>query len=147
LLAVLVASLLMIVGLNFYVGMFGVGLVTVFFYKQKVRGPIKTATGAGLGALSGFLCFSITSLLSAAATLFPEVRAKLYQQILDNAEKFVAAHPEVPQLQASLTQIRDPRTFIVAIIMGGIFLLIFSTVLGSLGGMVGTLLFRRRERS
>src|SRR5450432_838798 len=48
-LAVLVASVLMALGLNFFVGMLGVGFVAVFFYRQKLPGmSIKTATGAAL---------------------------------------------------------------------------------------------------
>ncbi|MGH9496369.1 MAG: hypothetical protein ACRD3B_15320 [Candidatus Sulfotelmatobacter sp.] len=147
-LAVLVASVLMALGLNFFVGILGVGFVAVFFYRQKLPGTaIKTATGAVLGALSGFLCVSLNLLLSAVATMFPEIRAKLYQQILENAQKIAAAHPDIPQLQVSLTQLKDPQTFIVAMVLAAFVLLVCSMILGSLGGMLGTLLFRGRERS
>jgi hypothetical protein len=144
----LVASVLMALGLNFFLGMSGAGFIAVFFYKQRVAGTgINLATGARLGALSGFLCFSILSLLSAAAVLVPETRAKLYAQMLDNAQKLVAAHPEIPQLQDGLAQLRDPHMFLFAMIFGGLFMLLFSMILGGLGGTLGAMLLRTRKRT
>ena len=145
-LAMLIASALMALGLNIFVGMLGAGFIAVFFYRQRDPGTgVKLATGARLGALSGFLCFFVLSLLSVAAVLVPEARAKLYAQMLDNAQKMVAAHPEIPQLQDGLAQLKDPHMFVVAMIFGGIFMLIFSMALGGVGGTLGALVFRARK--
>ena len=144
----LVASVLMALGLNIFVGMLGAGFIAVFFYKQREPGAsVKLATGARLGAVSGFLCFIILSLLSVATVLVPEARAKLYAQVLDNAQKMVAAHPEIPQLQDGLAQLKDPRMFVFAMIFGSIFMLIISMVVSGIGGTLGALLLRPRKRT
>src|ERR1700728_4999346 len=65
-LAALVATLLMALGLNPFVAMLCVGFLAVVFYRQRrPEWRVKAASGARLGAISGILCFSFTSILIA----------------------------------------------------------------------------------
>jgi len=86
----------------------------------------------------------ITLLTSLAATV-PEFRAKLHDGILANAEKWAAARPNDPQIQAAIEQLKTPEGFMAALIVGGIMLFVLSIVLGALGGFVGATVSRRRR--
>ena len=146
-LAAVVALVLMLLGLNIVVAMFSVGFLSVVFYRQsQPNSGLKAGIGLRLGALGGMLCCGITATLLAAGATVQDLRAKMHQQILENAEKWAGAHPGDPQIQAALDQLRTPEGFVTAMIAGGILLLVISIVLGGLGGSVGAAILGRRPR-
>lgn len=147
-LAAVVASVLMALGLNVLVAMFSVGFLSVIFSRQR-NPDTKLQAGAGfrLGALGGLFCCGITASLLALAAMVPASRAKLHQQILENAEKWAGSHPGDPQIQAALDQLKTPEGFVTMMIVAGIMLLVVSIVLGGLGGSLGAAILGRRQRT
>jgi small-conductance mechanosensitive channel len=147
-LAALVASLLMMLGLNPFVAMFSVGFLAVVFFRQRRQGPtVKPGTGARLGALSGFFCFAITALLTALASTVSDFRTKIREQILENVEKWAGSRPADPQIQAALDQLKTPEGFITALILASILFFVLSILLASLGGALGGVILGRRDKS
>jgi len=146
--AALVSSLLMSLGLNVIVGMLSAGFLAVVFYRQGQPGvPVRGGIGARLGIASSLICFGISTLLVALGTTVPELRAKMHDQIMDNAQQVVAKYaPNDPQFQAALAQLKTPDGFIAAMIAGGVMLLVLSIVLGGLGGFLGGVVLGRRDR-
>lgn len=146
-LAALVATLLMFLGLNPFVAMFSGGFLSVLFYRQRRGSMVKAASGARLGALSGILCFSIMVLLVALASSVSDLRAKIRDQVIENAQKWAASRPPDPQLQAALDQLKTPEGFFMALIVASIFAFLLSILLASLGGALGGAIFGRRDRT
>jgi hypothetical protein len=147
LLAAVLSSLLMALGLNPFVSIFGAGFLAVVLCRQGQPGIIiRAGAGIRLGALSGLLSFGITFLLIALAAMVPDLRAKMRDQILDNAQKWAVAHPGDQQVQAALDLIKTPQGFVMMMIVGGAFLLVLSIVLGGFGGALAGAIFSRRDR-
>lgn len=147
-LAALIASVLMWLGLNLFFALFGVGFLAVIFYRQGQPGfSVKVSTAARLGAFGGLLCFSLTALLGALAATAADSRTKFREQLIESAEKWVAARPADPQFQAALEQLKTPEGLVMALIVGTILLFLLSIVLGGLGGALGGAIFGRRDRS
>ena len=145
-LAALVASLLMILGLNLLVAMFSVGFLAVVFYRQGRPGAeIKPWAGARLGALSGLLWFATSAVLEALVVLFmhkgPEIRKGLLDAIGQAASRTVD-----PQVLAVFDRLKSPeglQFLMVFFLFFGFFLAVF---LGALGGALsGTVLGRRNK--
>ena len=142
-----VALVLMLLGLNLVVATFSVGFLSVVFYRQgQPTAGLKPSLGLRLGALGGTICFGITVAFIAIAATVPDLRIKMHQQILDNADKWAGSHPGDPQIQAALDQLKTPEGFVTAMIIGGILLLVISILLGGLGGSLGAAILGRRPR-
>jgi hypothetical protein len=146
-LAALVASVLMSLGLNPFVAMISVGFLAVVFYRQGRPGiKLKTASGAGLGALAGLLWFAISSIFEAAIVIFlhkgPELRAALITKIQE-----AASQSSDPQVLAVFDRFKTPGGLEFLMVMGLIFALLASIVLGGLGGALGAAILGRRDRT
>jgi len=98
-----------------------------------------------LGAFSGLFCFGLTTLMTSIAATVPELRTKLHDEILRNAERWAAARPNDLQIQAAIEQLKTPEGFMAALIVGGVMLFVLSILLGALGGLVGASVSRRRR--
>src|SRR5579859_4275119 len=147
-LASVAALVLMLLGLNLVVATFSVGFLSVVFYRQGQPSPgLKPGIGLRLGALGGTICFGITAAFIAIAATVPDFRAKMHQQILENAGRWAGSHPGDPQIQAALDQLNTPEGFVTAMIVGGILMLVLSIVLGGLGGSLAAVTLGRRQRS
>lgn len=147
-LAAIVTTLLMFLGLHPLVAMFSAGFLAVVFYRQWSLGSaIRLGTGGKLGALSGFFCFAFMALLVAFAVMVPDLRTKFREGIIENAEKWAAAHGGDAQVQSALEQMKTPEGFMMMMILGGILLLVCSIALGALGGALSGGIFGRRDRS
>lgn len=144
-LAALVASILVLLGLNLLVAMIGAGSLAVVFYRQKMHGlALKPGTGARLGAFAG-LFFSLW--LGIVGTLGGIVEGqKIHQEIIDNAQKWVAARPADPQLQAALDQLKTPSGFALAMVLACALLFVISVMLSSLGGLLLASILGKAEK-
>jgi hypothetical protein len=141
-LAVVVASLLMVLGLNSLVGMLCVGFLAVVFYRQRTpEASIRLVDGARLGALGGILWFGVfvllLSMLVVALREMPELHDELLKQIHQTASS-----PSVPQLQEFLDHIKT-RSGLAVLILSAF---VTALLLGTLGGVLGGAIFRRRDR-
>jgi len=146
LLAAVITMVMMMLGLYPFVAILAGGFLAVVFYRQGKNVAITTASGARLGALSGFLCFCLFAIVSAVGAAVPEVRAKMHDQIMENFQKVAAARPPDPQLQQLIDAMKTPEGFLMMLIFFGLALLVVSLILGALGGAVGGRIFRLRDR-
>jgi len=102
--------------------------------------------GAQLGALSGLIGSALIALVIGLVYAAPSTRGKLRDQLVENAEKWAAARPSQPQVQAALDQLKTPEGFAVALIGGVLLLMVVCTALGCLGGALGGAIFSRRDQ-
>lgn len=147
LLAGVVASGLMFLGLHPFVAMASVGFLAVIFYRQ--RRPeilVKAASGAGIGSLAGLLWFAMSSVFEAlTVTLFhkgPELHAAIMAKIQETASQTTD-----PQVLALFDRVKTPEGFEFLMIAGLVFAFFASIVLGGLGGAMGGAILGRRNRS
>lgn len=141
-LAVVVASLLMVLGLNALVGMLSIGFLAVVFYRQrKPEASIRTIDGARLGALGGILWFGMFMLLLSMLVIALREAPELHDELIKQVHQ-TASSPSVPQLQEFLDHIRTPSGLAVLILSA----FVTSLILGTLGGVLGGAIFRRRDR-
>jgi hypothetical protein len=147
-LAALVAAMMIVLGLHPIVATLSVGFLAVFFYRQRRPGiVVKPATGARLGALGGILCVAILSLFAALAATSSDARIKFREQLVENAQKWVASRPPDPQIQAALDQLKTPQGLVMALIVACIVCFVLSILLSSLGGALGAAILGRRDKS
>ena len=145
-LAALVASVLMLLGLNLLVAMFSVGFLAVVFYRQGQPGAeVKALAGARLGALSGLLWFATSAVLEALAVLLmhkgPEIRKALLAAI-DQA----ASRTGDPQVIAIFDRLKSPDGLEFLMVFFLFFGFFSAIVLGAVGGALsGTVLGRRNK--
>lgn len=145
-LAALVASVLMLLGLNLLVAMFSVGFLAVVFYRQGHPGSeIKPWAGARLGALSGLLWFATSAVLEALVVLVmhkgPEIRKTLLQAV-DQA----ASRTSDPQVIAVFDRFKSPDGLQFLMVFFLIFGFFTAIVLGAAGGALsGTIMGRRNK--
>ena len=118
LLAGVVASGLMFLGLHPFVAMFSVGFLAVIFYRQ--RRPeivLRAGSGAGIGSLAGLLWFAMSSVFEAlTVTLFhkgPELHAAILAKIQETASQTTD-----PQVLALFDRIKTPEGFEFLMIAG-----------------------------
>ena len=145
-LAALVASVLMLLGLNLLVAMFSVGFLAVVFYRQGHPGSeVRPWAGARLGALSGLLWFATSAVLEALVVLLmhkgPEIRKTLLQAV-DQA----ASRTSDPQVIAVLDRFKSPEGLEFLMVFFLIFGFFTAIVLGAAGGALsGTIMGRRNK--
>jgi hypothetical protein len=146
-LAALVACVLVMVGLNLLVAVVGAGFLSVVFHRSRLPGsPPNAMAGAGIGALGGLIFFALCAGLMGLGSAFPDVRAKMREQVIESMQKAAASRPGEPQVQALLDQIKTPEGFAMIMILAGFVLLILFPMLASLGGALAGAVFGRRTK-
>jgi hypothetical protein len=146
-LAAVVASLLMSLGLNPFVAMLSVGFLAVAFYRHRWRtGAIKPAAGARLGALSGLLWFAISSILGAMEVLFLHKGPEIQQELLKRINQ-AALQATDPQALAIFDRLKTPAGLEFLMVFGIIFALFAAIALAVVGGALGAALLGRDNRN
>jgi len=146
-LAALVASFLMSLGLNPFVAMFCVGFLAVVFYRQSRPGmPIKAANGARLGALSGLLWFAMSSILEALVVLIFHKGPGIRQQLLATIDQ-AASRTNDPQVLAAFARFKTPEGLEVLMILGLIMAFLAAVVLSAIGGALGGTILGRKNQA
>ena len=141
------AALLMVLGLNPFVGMLAVGFLAIVFYRQgNPDSLIRAGTGARLGALSGLICFAAASIMEAVVVLAlhkgPEIREALL-----TAVNQAAARTTDPQALAVFDRFKSPEGLQLLMILGLLFGLVASIVLAAMSGAVGATIIGPRRKS
>ncbi len=142
-LAVVVASLLMVLGLNSLVAMLSIGFLAVAFYRRrKPDASIRAIDGAGLGALGGILWFGmflfLLTLLVVALREAPGLQDQLLQQLHQ-----AASSPSASQIQEFLDHTKTASGLAGMVLSA----LVSALILGTLGGALGGAVFGRRDKS
>ncbi|MGO9084930.1 MAG: hypothetical protein ACLQBK_06860 [Candidatus Sulfotelmatobacter sp.] len=144
-LAALVASLLMVLGLNPFVAMISVGFLAVVFYRQHQPGAlVRAGAGARLGALGGLLWFGMSVILQGLVVGVlrkgPEIRGEMLKRLQE-----AASGTNDPQVLAMFEYFKSPAGLAVLVVMAIIFAFVAALVLGTLGGALGGTIFGRRD--
>ena len=132
-----VASLLMLLGLNPFVGMVSVGFLAVVFYRQgRPQASIRPGTGVRLGALSGLICFAMASIVEAMLVLVLHRGSEIRQALL-TAINQAAARTSDAQALAMFEHFRSPEGLEFLMVFGLLFGLVAAIVLSALSGALG----------
>jgi hypothetical protein len=141
-----VASLLMLLGLNPFVGMVSVGFLAVVFYRQGRPGAsIRPGTGARLGALSGLICFAMASIVEAMLVLVLHKGAEIRQALLAAINQ-AAARTSDAQALAMFEHFRSPEGLEFLMVFGLLFGLVAAIVLSALSGALGGAVLGSRRK-
>lgn len=142
-----VAALLMLLGLNPFVGMLSVGFLAVIFFRQgRPEAEIRPGTGARLGALSGLICFALASVFEAAAVLLLHKGGEIRQALL-TAINQAAARSGDPQAVAMMERFKTPEGLELLMVFGILFGLVAAIVVATLSGAAaGAVLGPRRKQ-
>ena len=107
---------------------------------------VGAGAGARLGALCGFLCSLITGVLGAMRVVVLHEGNEIRKFVLDMVRQTAARYPD-PQLQPNFEWMRSPD----GVMFMTVFLVIVSALaivlLGTLGGVLGSAVLGRRDRS
>jgi hypothetical protein len=146
-LAALVGVVLIFLGLYPIVAMLSAGFLAVIFFRQSNPGfSIRTATAARVGALSGLLWFAIASIVGTLLTMVlhkgPEIRSKALEMLQQ-----MASQTTDPQAIAMFDRFKSPEGLEFLMIASLVLAFLASLVLGSLGGVLGGFVLRRRNRN
>lgn len=146
-LAGLIAAVLMFIPLGaFGLGMIAAGVLAVLFYRRRDPGEnLSPGAGARLGAVSGVIGFAIFSVFTAVEVLIFHSGGELRAALIEAVEQS-AARASDPQAQQILDYLKSPPG--LALVMGaGLVVMFFIFIIfSSLGGALGALLLRRKDK-
>ena len=97
-----------------------------------------------MGAVGGFIGFTVFSLFVATELLFPNTRAQFRQVALDAIQRAASRSPD-PQAQQVIEFFKTSQGMTLMFVVGAVFLLVLYVALSSLGGLITAAFFRRRE--
>jgi len=143
-LAALCGGVCAVLQLNPYVVMLGVGFLAVVFFRRRHPGlGIKTLAGIRLGAIGGMLFFAgigTLGMITIVALVYdPQLRAPMI-------EKLETSIPgKTADLQPFIEYIRNPIGVPAFVVLEMVLLLIAAIILGGLGGLIASSIFRRRD--
>lgn len=142
-----VAALLMLLGLNPFVGMLSVGFLAVVFYRQGNPGSsLRAGTGARLGALSGLICFAMASIVEAVVVLVLHKGSEIRDALL-TAVNQAAARTSDPQALAVFERFKSPEGLQLLMVFGLLFGLVASIVVAAMSGAAGATILGPRHKS
>jgi len=147
-LAALIAAVAMVLKLVVpVIAVFGAGFLAVAFYRRRApETAIRARVGARLGAVCGFFCFGITTILESTAILVLHQSGELRRVMVDAIQQTAARYPD-PQFQQTLEFMRSPSGLVFMMVFLLIFALASFLILGGLGGALGGAVFGRRDRA
>jgi len=125
----------------------GAGFLAVALYRRRnPEIPIHARTGARLGAICGFFCFGITSILATLRVAILHEGGKIRATLLDVVQQQSARYND-PQFQATLDFFRSSAGLLVMFVFSLLVGLVIFILLGMLGGALGGAGLSRRDRS
>lgn len=147
-LAGLIAAGLMFIPLGaFGLGMIAAGVLAVLFYRRRnPLGSLTPGIGARLGALSGILGFGMFGIFTAVEVLVFHSGGELRAALLEAVQQSVARTSD-PQARQMLDYLKSPPGLALVMALGLAVMFVFFLILSSIGGALGAVLLRRRERS
>ena len=147
-LAALVAAVAMVLKLVVpVIAVFGAGFLAVAFYRRRApETAIHAKVGARLGAVCGFFCFAMTTILETSAVLVFHQGGEIRRMMVDAIQQTASRYSD-PQFQQTLNFMRSPGGMVFMMVFFLIFALAAFLVLGMLGGALGGAVFGRRNRT
>ena len=144
----LIAAILMAIplGASFGLGMLAAGFLSVLFYRRRVfHANLTSGLGMRLGALSGLFGFGIFAAFSALETAIFRSGGELRAALVLAVEQAASRNAD-PQAQQMLQYLKTPQGLAVVMVLGLIVTFFLFLILSSLGGVLGAVTLRRKER-
>jgi hypothetical protein len=144
----LIAAALMAIplGASFGLGMLAAGFLSVLFYRRRVfHANLTSGLGIRLGALSGLFGFGIFAALSAVETAVFRSGGELRAALMQAVEQAASRNAD-PQAQQLLQYLKTPPGLVLVMILGLVVMFFLFLILSTLGGVLGALTLRRKER-
>ena len=133
-------------GASFGLGMLAAGFLSVLFYRRRVtHADLTSGLGARLGALSGLFGFGIFATLTALETAVFHSGGELRAALMQAVEQAASRNSD-PQAQQLLQYLKTPQGLVLVMIMGLMVMFFLFLILSSLGGILGAIALRRKER-
>ena len=133
-------------GASFGLGMIAAGFLCVLFYRRRsFDANLTSGLGARLGALSGMLGFGIFALLTGLETALFHSGGELRNALRQAIDQAASRNTE-PQAQQMLQYLKSPQGLALVMIMGLMMMFVLFLILSSLGGVLGAVMLRRKER-
>ena len=133
----------------FPIWMVGGGWLAVALYRRRVFGrEIIASAGAKLGAVAGllgFAFFAIISSITIAIETFVLHQGSQFRDMMRSAAVQAANRNQDPRVQPMIQWIQTPEGLAFLIISSLILLFFAFLLLGSLGGLAGASLSRKRS--
>ena len=146
-LAGLIAALLMMTPLAaFGLAMLIGGSLSVLFYRR--RNPVANITpgmGSRLGMVSGMLGGCIFAVLLSAGTVLLHAWDQIRQKVLELVQQAAARNPD-PQAQQTMEFFKTEQGIALLVASALVGTLVAFVIFSGLGGAVGAILLRRKER-
>lgn len=124
----------------------GAGFLCVLLYRRRSRaGRVSPGLGAKLGALTGALGFGLLAAtlgLSAALGLTQQIRDTFLKQLQSYGSEH-SSDPHVAQL-IELSKTQDGFTILICVLL--VMTLVAFLIFSGMGGVIGALLLRRKDR-
>lgn len=125
----------------FGLGMVLTGILAALLYHRANAGTLRGGKAARLGAMAGAIAFAASALLTVLLVVMLHAQQQFHDVMMKAVEQG-AKNPSDPEVQGVLQWLQTPQGFAFCILAG----LVFSMMFSALGGVIGSTLFRSRER-
>jgi uncharacterized BrkB/YihY/UPF0761 family membrane protein len=129
----------------FGVGMVLTGILAALLYHRVRAGTLQGGKAARLGAVAGAIAFAATALLIALAVVLLNSQQQFHDFMTKLFEQSVANQPDA-EAQPFLQWIHTSQGFEIVMALGMVGALLISMLLSAVGGVIGSVLFRDRNR-
>ena len=128
-------------------GTLSAGFLSVLLYRRRNSAFNPTpGMGAKLGAVSGAVAFAILTVFLAIWAAVRHNGAEIRQTMMEAVEQSAAKSSNPQQAQQALEFLKTPAGFSVMMILGLIVTLVAFLIFSAVGGALGAVLLRRKER-
>jgi hypothetical protein len=129
----------------FGLGMVLTGILAALLYQRTQAGTLRGGRAARLGAVAGAISFAATALLTVLAIILLNSQQQFHDIMMKAVEQGVTNRSD-PEVQAFLQWLHTPQGFGIVLAFGMAGALLLSMLFSAVGGMIGSTLFRNRNR-
>lgn len=136
-----VMAVLLIPGL----GMVLTGILAALLGRRASGGNLPGSKGARVGAMAGAIAFAATSFLGVLAVVVLNLGQQFHDYMMKAFEQSLTRQSG-PDVQSALQLLHTPEGFGMVLALFMVAALLLSMLLSALGGVIGSMLFRNRNR-
>jgi hypothetical protein len=129
----------------FGLGMVLTGILAALLYQRTQAGTLRGGKAARLGAVAGAISFAATALLIVLAVILLNSQQQFHDFMMKAFEQSVARQSG-PDVQSALQLIHTPQGFGIVLAFFMVAALVVSMLFSAVGGVIGSTLFRNRNR-
>jgi len=129
----------------FGLGMVLTGILAVVLYHRAERRNLGVGRAARLGAVAGAIAFATIALLTVLSVIVFSAQQQFHELMLKALEKSVA-NQSGPDVQSFLETIHTTQGFEIVLGIGMVGAVLLSMLFSATGAMIGSVLFRDRNR-